>query len=208
MDSKSYLTLNAWLQKSDNNYISGRLLWIERLIDGASNLLWLSCEQIIKIILLQNEIDNISSSCSDLNEMHIKCENKGKKFGHNVGVLTNKLANEHLCINLTNYKPVLEKLHEYFHRRYVDNKGSSIPLNMLDSVDEFYFELRNNVKPEVGPGTIDEIYIQKKHGWEHPIPAFAYAYIYNKSFRPRKHRKINILRPDGKKYEEEGIKID
>ena len=205
MDSKSYLTLNAWLQKSDSNYIAGRLLWLNAIIDGASNLLWLSCEQIIKIILLQKEIDSIASSCSDLNEMHVQCEKRGRKLGHSVNHLAKKIADEYPCIDLTNYKPVLEKLHEYFYRRYVVHSGSSISSEMLNSVDKFYFELRSKVEPDIGLGTIDDIYIQKKNGWGHSLPAFEFAYLQNKSFRPRKHRKINIIGPDGKTYEEEGI---
>lgn len=205
MDSKSYLTLNSWLQVADGNYISGRLLWYNFLFTGASNLLWLSCEQIIKIILLQKKIDNISSNCANLDEMYSECDKRGKKYGHSVDELCNRILNEYSCINLTRYKPVLEKLNEYFYRRYVVHTGSSISLNMLNLVDEFYFELRGNVESDVGLGTIDEIHIQKKHGWGHPLPAFEYAYIKNNSFRTRKHRKIKYSRPDGKIYEEEGI---
>ena len=192
MDSKSYLTLNSWLQKADSNYISGRLLWLNGLIDGASNLLWLSCKQIIKIVLLQKEIDDISSACSDLDEMHVKCDEKGKHYGHRVNELSKQLQNEYSHINIALYKPALEKLNEYFYRRYVVREGSSISLNTLNLVDAFYFELRGEVEPDVGLGTIDEIYIQKKHAWGHPLPSFAYAYLQNKSFRPRKHRKINM----------------
>jgi hypothetical protein len=162
MDSKSYLTLNSWLQKADSNYISGRLLWLNNLIDGASNLLWLSCEQMVKILLLQRETDNISSECSDLDEMHANCDKKGRNFGHSVNNLSKQLVKEYSCINLTRYKPVLEKLHEYFFRRYAAREGSSIPLDLLNLVDEFYFELRSKVQSDVGLGTIDEIYIQKK----------------------------------------------
>jgi len=76
---------------------------------------------------------------------------------------------------------------------------------MIDDVDAFYFLLRTNVSPDVGLGVIDEIYIQKKHGWRHPLAAFQYAYLQNKSFGPRRHRKIKIMGSDGKTYEEQGI---
>lgn len=204
MDSKSYLSLNAWLQKSDSNYISGRLLWLNALIDGSSNLLWLGCEQIIKILLLQKEIDNISSECTDLDEMHVMCESKGKGYGHKVDVLVGKLEIEYPEINLNPYKPALEKLHEYFFRRYVVRAGSSISLLLLDQVDELYFKLRRVVHPDVGLGTVDEIYIQKKHSWGHPLPAFAYAYLQNKAFGPRPHRQINMIGPDKQIYKEDG----
>ena len=48
-NSGGYLVLNSWLQTSDRNYLSGRVLWLNSLIGGASNLLWLSVEQLVKI---------------------------------------------------------------------------------------------------------------------------------------------------------------
>ena len=87
MDSQSYLALNAWLQKSDENYIEGRLLWLNHLVNGASNLLWLASEQIIKILLLQKEIENYSSESSDLTELHENLDKQGKKFGDRKSVV-------------------------------------------------------------------------------------------------------------------------
>lgn len=76
---------------------------------------------------------------------------------------------------------------------------------MLNEVDEFYFLMRSKVYPEIGLGTIDEIHIQKKHGWKHPLKAFSVAYAQNGYFKPRKHREINIIGPDGKEYKESGL---
>ena len=95
MDSQSYLALNAWLQKSDENYIEGRLLWLNHLVNGASNLLWLASEQIIKILLLQKEIENYSSESSDLTELHENLDKQGKKFGHKVEKLIGAVNREY-----------------------------------------------------------------------------------------------------------------
>jgi len=204
MDSRSYLALNAWLQKADNNYLEGRLLWFKMCINGASNLLWLSCEQIIKILLLQKQVDVLSASTNTLEELHQKLESEGKKISHNVEKLIKELENKYAGLQIDKFRPVLEKLQEYFYRRYVVNKGSSIPLAMINEVDEFYFLLRKQIDADIGLGTIDEIVIQRKHNWSHPVEAFKYAYFKNSFFGPRKHKRINIQGPDGKIYKEEG----
>ena len=204
MDSKSYLSLNSWLQKADSNYMEGRLLWLNWLVNGSSNLLWLACEQMIKILLLQKEIDTYSAESADMDELHKVLDKKGKKLGHDVGKLIIKVNSEYPELDISKYKTTLEKLQEYFYRRYVINKGSSISMKMLDEVDALYFLLRSKIHSDVGLGTIDEIFIQKKHKWGHPLPAFSYAYLQNKSFKSRKHRSINQMGPDGKIYKENG----
>lgn len=204
MDSQSYLTLNAWLQKSDGNYIDGRLLWLNHRINGSCNLLWLASEQIIKILLLQKDIDTLSLASADLAALHTNLDEKAKKLGHKVHNLIQavNIAYPELCIS--KYEAVLKRLQEHFYRRYVVHSGSSIALTMLDEIDELYFLLRNNVHADVGLGTVDEIFIQKKHGWNHPLPAFSFAYLENRHFRPRKHRVVSIQGPDGRIYNEAG----
>jgi len=204
MDSKAYLTLNSWLQKADQNYISGRLLWLNMLITGACNLLWLSCEQMIKLLLLQMHIEELSPQCKDLDELHDVVDKKAGKWGHSVDKLLNQMFEQYPALSIEKHRDVLEKLHEYFYRRYVERRGSSISLNMLHNVDELYFLLRSQVEPDVGLGTIDEIVIQRKNKWGHPLQAFAVAYMDNLSFKPRRHRKISIIGPDGKTYDEDG----
>ena len=204
MESKSYQTLNAWLQKADWNYVSGRLLWLNALVGSASNLLWLSSEQIVKILLLQRGIDSIARRCADLDEMHTQCEAMGRSYGHDIGKLTSRLAEQYPSIQIDKYTSTLKKLHEHFFRRYVVRGSSSISMKLIKDVDAFYFELRDHIHPDVGVSTIDEIFIQRKHQWGHPLPAFGYAYFQNPSFRPRKHRSIRLLGPDGLIYEEDG----
>lgn len=199
-----YLALNAWLQKSDDNYIGGRLLWLNHFLNGASNLLWLSSEQIIKILLLQKETWGSSERSYDLEELHIELENKGKSLGHDVKKLINKINGEYPDLDISKFEMTLKKLNDYFIRRYVVHSTSLIMLSMLDEVDELYFLLRSKVHADVGLGTIDEIHIQRKNGWKHPIPAFSYAYMQNRYFKNRKHREINYRLPDGSTCKESG----
>jgi hypothetical protein len=204
MDSQSYLALNAWLQKADNNYIEGRLLWLNHLVNGASNLLWLASEQIIKILLLQKEIEIYSQESEGLDQLHKTLDKKGKKLGHNVDKLIKVIGTAHPDIDVAKFSDTLKKLQEYFYRRYVVRGGSSMSMNMLDEVDEFYFLVRSKIHSDVGLGTIDQIHIQRKRGFGHPLSAFSYAYINNNHFKPRIHREINIAGPDGTIYKENG----
>lgn len=197
MNSQSNLALNAWLQKADQNYMEGRLLWLNMFICGSCNLLWLSSEQIIKILLLQKDIDTLSTASADFDELHKKMDAEGKSLGHNVHKLIAKVRSEYPDLDLTAYEPMLIKLQEYFYRRYVINENSSISLDMLDEVDEFYFKVRAKIDPEIGLGTIDEIFIQKKHNWGHPLSSFSYAYQDNQHFKTRPHTPINIIPPTG-----------
>lgn len=204
MNSKSYLALNSWLQKADHNYMEGRLLWLNMFINGASNLLWLASEQIIKILLLQKNIDTLSNASNDLDDLHEKIDRKGKSLGHDVHKLVAKIKAEYPDLDLTQFEPVLIKLQEYFYRRYVVRGGSSISLSLLDQIDDFYFKARAKIDPDIGLGTIDEIFIQKKHNWGHPLSSFAYAYHQNMHFKTRPHSPINYMVPGGKSITENG----
>jgi hypothetical protein len=204
MNSESYLALNAWLQKADQNYMEGRFLWLNMFIDGACNLLWLSSEQIIKILLLQKDIDILSNASSDLDNLHKKIDFEGKKLGHDVHKLIANVKSQYPDIDLTTYETMLIKLQEYFYRRYVVNTGSAISLNVLDEIDEFYFTVREKIDAEIGLGTIDEIFIQRKHNWGHPIPSYEYSYHKNKYFKTRPHTPINYMAPSGKIITENG----
>ena len=179
-------------------------MWLNHLINGASNLLWLALEQILKILLLQKEIDMHSRGSADLAALHVNLDKQAKKFGHNVDNLIKKVDAEYPDLHISKYEAILVKLQEYFYRRYVVHSGSSVSLSMIDGVDELYFLLRSKIHSDVGLGTIDEIYIQKKHQWCHPLPTFSSAYFQNRYFKPRKHREINLLRPDGRIYKESG----
>lgn len=206
MDSKGYLSLNSWLQKADRNYIEGRLLWFNLCVDGASNLLWLALEQIIKILLLQKNIDSFSKQCGDLDELYVVLEKEAKKIGHSVNQLLSSIDAEYEGLNVNTFKDVLEKTNEYFYRRYVVKNGSSISLLMINDIDNLYFLLRSNILSDVGVSVIDEICIQKKNEWKHPIDAFVFAYKDNKYFKPRKHTEIVYSSFDGsgKLYVENG----
>lgn len=107
-------------------------------------------------------------------------------------------------LNLTPYYSVMDKLEEYFNKRYVVPGGSTISLLLIHEVDELYFLLREHIVPELGLGLIDEIYIRRKHRWPQTMKAFDLAYYKNKSFRGRKREPINQTGSDGITYIEDG----
>jgi hypothetical protein len=192
MTSESYLVLNSWLQKSDQNYIDGRFLWLNKRINSACNLLWLSLEQMIKILLVQSEIDEMLKGSTNLEESHGIVDLKCKKLGHRIKELLLGLNKKYSDSDVFRFENQLEKLNEYFFRRYVVHGGASIAVTMICDIDELYFAIRDKVDPDVGVGIIDSVFIQRKYSLGHPYSVFEYAYLHNKYFRTRKHKEIRF----------------
>ena len=119
----------------------------------------------IKILLLQKRIDSLSSQVNNLDDLHNLLDSEGKKIGHNVHDLIQQIKKMYPDLDIDKFEETLKKLQEYFYRRYVVNSRSSISLLMLDNVDKLYFLLRSKVDSDIGPGTIDEIFIQRKYNW-------------------------------------------
>jgi hypothetical protein len=151
----------------------------------------------MKISLLQKDIESYTDDSTNLDDLHKILDAKGKNIGYKVDDLIKKMNEEYPEMNIIKYKDALQKIQEYFYRRYVVRGGSSISMLLLDEIDELYFLLRGSVDPDIGVATIDQIFVQKKYNWGHPISAFNYAYLLNKSFKSRKHREWNIMGPDG-----------
>ena len=184
--------------------MGGRVLWHNYLFEEACNLFWLSIEQALKILVFQDNIVEIGSTCKDIDAVYKVLEKKGKRISHLRKTIVLEVENIYDGLDLTPYYGVMDKLEEYYFRRYAIHKSSSIILNLIDEVDELYFSIREHIIPELGLGLIDEIYYQKKHGWNHPLGAFSFAYYQNKSFKGRKHTPINLAGPDGIIYIEDG----
>jgi hypothetical protein len=204
MNITHYSNLCSRLQKADESYIEGRLLWLNQFVNGASNLLWLASEQLLKLLLLQKNITVLSENSSNTKQLFEKLDNEGRKIGHNLTNIINLTKTEYPELDLTPFEPALKKIQEYFYRRYIVFDGGSISLNLLDQIDNFYFTVRAMIHPEVGLGVIDEIFIQQKNSFRHPIPAFKYAYMYNNHFRSRPHTPVSYRAPDNRIYFENG----
>ena len=206
LNTTVYLALNHWLQKADTNYLEGRVLWFQSLIEGACNLLWLSIEQVLKILILQAKFETIDSICKGLGTVYKALDKEAKSISRKHSGIEIVRKVESTCgeLNLAPYYSVMDKLEEYFNKRYVVPGGSTISLLLIHEVDELYFLLREHIAPELGLGLIDEIYIRRKHRWPQTMRAFDLAYYKNKSFRGRKHEPINQTGPDGITYVEDG----
>ena len=206
MKTEVHNALNTWLQKADYNYLEGRVLWLNSLVEGACNLFWLSIEQACKILVLQARIETIASNCKARGGVYKTLNDEAKSISaiHSRTQIVRKVESTCSGLNLTPYYSVMDKLKEYFDKRYVVPGGSTISLLLIHEVDELYFLLREHIVPELGLGLIDEIYIRRKHRWPQTMKAFDLAYYKNKSFRGRKHESINQTGPDGKTYIENG----
>ena len=174
------------------------------MLPEACNLFWLGIEQALKILVLQDNIVKIGSTCKNLDAVYKVLENEGKSISHLRKKVVPKVESIYNGLDLTPYYSAMDKLEEYYFMRYAVHKSSSISLNLIHEVDELYFSIRDHIIPELGLGLIDEIYYQKKHGWNHPLEAFSFAYYKNKSFKGRKHAPINIIGPNSITYIEDG----
>ncbi len=201
-----YPALGGWLSTADSNYLEGRVLWYNRLLVGSCILFWLSIEQIIKLLILQKDAELLNHECENQNSLYTIIDNKAKNISpkHSVSELLETFIPVYPEIDLSPYQSTLDKLEEFFQRRYVRHEDASIRLDMIHTVDELYFLLRERVNSSIPISIIDSIFIHKKHGWQHPIPAYKMAYTDNRSFRSRKHPEVNFLGPDGNTYIEKG----
>ena len=154
----------------------------------------------IKILILQTMTDQIQ--VEDQKEVYEILDKKAKDISrsHKKRDLVEEFAKIYPDIDIYKFSNVLDKLEEYYFRRYVVPTSSSIELQMLESIDELYFLLRDNIVSDVGRGIIDEIHMQRELKWGHPIQAFGTAYLYNRHFRPHKHPSYSIIGPDLKSY--------
>jgi hypothetical protein len=201
-----YSALGGWLSTADFNYLEGRVLWRNLLLAGSCILLWLSIEQIIKLLILQKDPELLNHESENQNSLYTIIDTKAKSISpkHRASELLENFTPVYPEIDLSPYQDTLDKLEEWFQRRYVRHEFASIPLDMIHSVDELYFLLREEVNGSIPISIIDTIFIYKKHGWQLPIPAYKMAYIDNKSFRSREHPEVNLLGPDGNTYIENG----
>jgi len=142
----------------------------------------------------------------DLDQAHVFFDKKGKKLTprHKAEEVITILEHDHSDIDISKYKNMIKILSRYFFRRYVVREDISIQPNLINTIDEFYFLLRKRVKPDIGLGLIEDIYIQRKSGRGHSINAFKVAYDNNTSFEPRKHARLRKIYPDGTVYEKDG----
>ncbi len=218
-----YFCLNAYLSRADEHYIEGRFLWSNTAVDGACNLLWLAIEQLIKLNIIQARIENRTLNDVEINEngnritlvydpqerdirkIHKILDKTSYKINsrHQLDELLRILKDE-VNIDLSPYYDTLDKVKEYYERRYYKDEGTSISLGQLESIDEIYFNLRGNLNVQFPRALIDEISFQKKFNTGHPLPYFIFAHKDNKHFKSRRHPIVNQMLPNGKVVKNDG----
>lgn len=180
------LGLNSWLQRADEHYIDGRHLWLNRLTGGSCVLLSLAIEQMMKILIIRAAPPMIGSEASAEEVANaIGGAAKGIERFHSLKRIAKVLNSLRPDIDIAPYMPAVEKLDEFFKRRYVVHESTSIALRLIHVIDALFFYLRSHVSVEVGMSTIEEIATHWARAGGHPLPAFASAYYGNVSFMPR-----------------------
>lgn len=222
-----HFSLHSYLSLSDNHYVEGRYLWISNAFSGASNLLWLSFEQIIKLLIVQSKINNnlikeVSIKTlngvkrkvifdSDEKDVKVRFKVLDSLFfeiepKHRLEILL-KILDELTGIRINRFEKILIKLNEGFKRRYVVNEGFSYnPLN-FDQIDEAYFFLRSFVSPDIPQSFIDEIIFRNRFKIREPIPFFETLFLNNNHIQSRQYLDIIDKIPDGKVIAHNGIKF-
>jgi hypothetical protein len=218
-----YFCLHAYLSRADDHYVEGRFLWANYAVDGACILLWLAIEQLIKLNIIQERIENkvldgieIKESGNkvtlgydpqekDVRKIHKILDKTSYKINsrHQLDKLLG-ILNDEVIIDLSMYEDTLGSVKEYYERRYYKDQGTSISLGQLESIDEVYFLLRGNLNEQFPRALIDEINFQKKFEIVHPLPFWIFAYRENKHFKSRKHPIVNQMLPDGRVIKNDG----
>ena len=178
----------------------------------------------IKFLIIQNRLENKSLCSVNISEsgrkttytynpqevstrkMHKIIDKHSYKINskHQLKQLL-KILTKETGIDLTLHFATLNKIKEYYDRRYCKDASSSISLSEMNKVDEIFFFLRKRVNINVPRALIDEISFQKKFKLQHPLPYFIYAYKNNRYFESRRHPVVNQLLPDGRIIENDGI---
>jgi len=112
--------------------------------------------------------------------------------GHSLGVLLNNFKRNYPGFDIKRFEEAIEKINEFFNRRYPANTSASINLLTLNNIDEVFFLLRDLIHKDVSMSTIDEIAMKKDNGLKQSNPLFNYAYKENQFFRARKHKKTKF----------------
>lgn len=217
-------SLNSFLALLDQHYVEGRFLWLNHAFNGAGNLLWMSFEQMIKLLIVQAQIEkNLIGEVKligqkeklrfDTNESNLKLraqilDSLFRKIesNHKLDSLLNKLK-ETTEIDVLSKYTSLAKVNEFFHRRYVVHAGTSIDPAMLNEIDEIFFYLRSFVSIEIPQSFIDEIIFRKRYHIQEPIPFFATLFHKNNFIAPRKYNDVLDKIPDGRVIAHNGIQF-
>lgn len=217
-----FYSLNSFLALIDQHYVEGRFLWLNHAFNGAGNLLWMSFEQIIKLLIVQCRIENnlikdvkLKSQSEkvtfDINENNVKLRTQiidalffQLGANHKIDSLL-KTLKESTEIDVSGKYACLAKVNEFFRRRYVVHESTSIDPRMLDEIDQVFFYLRSFVSNDIPQSFIDEIIFRKKYCIQEPIPFFVTLYHKNNFVSPRKYNDVLDKIPDGRVIAHNGI---
>jgi len=185
------IALNSWLRQADTFYLDGRLLWLQDGIDGSCVLLWLSLEQLLKLLIFQARFKEGTLAAKPGQTIFETMDKTGRKLSsqnHQLKDLIKEFDIHFPGLLAKRDLPILEKVQEYFTRRYVVNSSTAIALKLIEDIDRLFFKLRDGVDAQVPLCFIDEIAFRRELGLGHQYLEhyMQYAYVNNKFFKRRK----------------------
>lgn len=187
-----YRPMHSYLQRADIHYIDGRFLWFNGAIDGASILLWLCFEQIIKFLIVQKKFETFSGTSK---EAHDFIDREFRKIDqkHKANKLISYLKEE-TGIDITKGNDFLLKINEFFNRRYYKEESTSIRLDLIFNLDNLYFFLRKNINEYIPSTILDDIILSiSVEGFKPPLSYQAFILQDNNFIEPRKHPEYQLL---------------
>lgn len=192
------LKFNSIVFNADSLYIQGRFLWLSKGLSGGGILLWLGCEQLVKVLIIQKSdqfiIDTQNKSDKDTNTVLEKFMKELTRGKHDGEFLLNKLLEEYPELDIKKFKKVLTHLNQIFERRYVkfNNKSFATYWKDLILIDEFYFLARSYLSPKIQCSLIDEIFMKTLLASSQSLPIYEYAYKDNIHFKGRECPEVNF----------------
>ncbi|NMM48290.1 hypothetical protein [Marinigracilibium pacificum] len=157
--------LNNWLSTADRNYIQGRYLWMRGGTVGGNNLLWLSIEQLMKILLLQKNKELLNSSSESFEDIDSKTHKVAFQYEKEnmPDELINSLVKEY-DFDLSHPHHMLKDMCEFYRHKYSSITPTTQSLLLHPEIDKVFFMLRDKIDPIVGVSLIDMLEMDKEKG--------------------------------------------
>ena len=186
MQPFEYIQLSSWLGRSDALYLDARVLWLQISGMGGSFLLmWLSIEQMMKMIIMQERIKkklHASKSSSDLEK---ELDGWGLEFKHNLSKLLKELATYYPNLFTPAEIDLLKKMHRLFEGKYSSSTPIGIHISSLNTMDCIFFKLRDLTSEDLPMSQMDMIDVDRNSTFSRLGSYTQFAYLDNPYFHQR-----------------------
>lgn len=186
MEPSEYLALSSWLQRSDALYIDARVLWLQVSgIESSFLLMWLSLEQMMKMIVMQERIKGKAHKSKTVKGLEDEMNLWGHRgFGHNLNKLLKKIDSYYANLFTAEEIRVLHSLNRLFEGKY-SLTPANIRINDLKVCDCIFFKLRDLTSEDLPMGEIEMIDVDRTARAKRLSQYKHIAYLNNPCFHRR-----------------------